>query len=176
MIGKESIHRCLGYLFNVFPHPPGKYINEMKDQLAYVLSAVPQRRNQDRENVQPIIKITAEFITCNHLCQIAMGGDNQTHVDVMRAAAAQALKLLLLQNAQKFRLQRQWQVPNFVQEESAGIRHFEAAEFLCYGSGESTLLVAKQFTLQQIEGNGSAVQFHEGASTARAQVVNGMGD
>jgi hypothetical protein len=73
-------------------------------------------------------------------------------------------------------LYRQWQVPDFVQEESAGIGHFEAANLLRDGPGKGTLLVPKQLTLQEIEGYGSAVKLHEGASAARAQVVNGMGD
>src|SRR5947209_17918871 len=34
----------------------------------------------------------------------------------------------------------------------------------------------KQLTLQEIEGDGSAVKLDEGASAARAQIVNGMGD
>src|SRR4029077_18265200 len=133
-------------------------------------------RNHDRKNVQPIVKITAEFITCNHLGQIAMSGGNQTHVDVMRAAAAKAFELLFLQNAQEFRLYGQRQVPNFVKKKSAGIRHFETADFLCYGPGKGTLLVPKQLTLQEIEGYSSAVKLHEWASAACAQIVNGVGD
>ena len=54
----------------------------------------------------------------------------QSHVDVMRAAAAQPFELLFLQNAQKFRLQGQRQVPDFVQKESAVMCHFKAADFL----------------------------------------------
>jgi hypothetical protein len=163
-------------LFNVLPHPPGEYLGEMKNQLAYVLPALSQGRNHDRKNVQPIVEITAEFITRNHLGQIAMSGGNQTHVDVMRAAAAKAFELLFLQNAQEFRLYGQRQVPNFVKKKSAGISHFETADFLCYGPGKGTLLVPKQLTLQEIEGYGSAVKLHEGASAARTQIVNGMGD
>ena len=50
--------------------------------------------------MQPIVKITPEFIPSNHLGQIlAMSGGDQSQVDVMRAAAAQALRLLFLQNA-----------------------------------------------------------------------------
>src|SRR5690348_17816160 len=105
-----------------------------------------------------------------------MSGCNQTHVDVMRAAAAQALELLFLQNAQKFRLQGQRQVPDFVQKESAGICHFKAADFLRHGPGKCTLLVPKQLTLQEIEGDGSAVKLDEAASATCAQIVNGMGD
>jgi len=88
----------------MLPHPSRKYSDEMTNQLAYILPTLSQRRNRDRKNVQPIVKITAELITCNHVDQIAMGSGNQPHVDVMRAAAAKALELLFLQNAQKFRL------------------------------------------------------------------------
>jgi hypothetical protein len=80
-----------------------------------------------------------------------MGGGNQAHVDLMRPAASQAFELLFLQNAQKFRLQGQRQVPDFVEEDSAGISHFEAADFLSHGPGKGTLLMPEQFTLQQIE-------------------------
>src|SRR6201997_1333635 len=175
-ICNECVHGCFWYLFYVLPHPPGKYLGEMKDQLAYVLPALSQGRNHDRENVQPIVKITAEFMACDHLGQIAMGSGNQPHVDVMRAAAAQALELLFLQHAQKFRLQGQRQVSDLVQKESAGISHFEAANLLCNGPGKGTLLMPKQLTLQQIERYGSAVKLDEGASASRAQIVNGMGD
>src|SRR5262245_25099500 len=36
--------------------------------------------------------------------------------------------------------------------------------------------MTKKLTLQQIEGNGGAVQLQEGASKPRADVVNGSGD
>jgi hypothetical protein len=105
-----------------------------------------------------------------------MSGGNQSHVDVMRAATAQALELLFLQNAQKFRLQGQRQVPDFVQKESAGICHFKAADFLCHCPGKGTLLVPKQLALQKIEGDSSAIKPHKGAATTRTQIVNGVGD
>src|SRR5215469_79276 len=79
-------------------------------------------------------------------------------------------------NAQQLRLESQRQVPNFVQEESSGISHFEAANFLCDGPRKSTLLVSKQFALQEIEGYGSAVELYEWASAARAEIVNGTCD
>jgi hypothetical protein len=91
-------------LFNVLPHAPREHFDEMQDQLSYVLSALPQGWNQDRKYVQPIVKIAAEFIPCDHVNHTAMSGGDQSHVDVMGAAAAQPLELLFLQNAHKFRL------------------------------------------------------------------------
>jgi hypothetical protein len=114
-------------LFNVLPLVPRK-LQRNADQLSYVLSTLPQGWNQDGKYVQPIVKITAEVIPRDHVIHIAMSGGDQSHVDVMRTAATQPLELLFLQNAQKFRLQSQRQVPDFVQKESAGIGHFKAAD------------------------------------------------
>ena len=40
-----------GGISNMFPHASSKYFDEMQDQLAYVLSALSQGRNQDRKHV-----------------------------------------------------------------------------------------------------------------------------
>src|SRR5580692_3685432 len=96
-----------------------EYFDEMRDQLWYVLAAFPQGRNPDGINIQPIVKITPEFIARDHLGQISMASGDQSHADAMRTAAAEAFELLLLQNTQEFWLQGQRQVPDFVQEESS---------------------------------------------------------
>lgn len=89
--------------------------------------------------------MAAEFIASNHLGQIAMGGDNQTDVDLMCAAAAQALELSFLQNAQNFRLTGHVAVPNFVKKEGTGVRHFESA----VSSGAASNSLCKPHGLQQ---------------------------
>src|SRR5215472_6585412 len=94
----------------------------------------------------------------------------------MRTSAAQALELLFLQNAQQLGLEGQRQVTDFVQKESSGISHFEAADFLCDGPRKSTLLVSKQFALQEIEGYGSTVELYEWAAAACAEIVNSACD
>jgi hypothetical protein len=121
MVFSECIRCSLWYLLNALSHAPGEYLCEMRDQLRDVLRALPQGRDQNGEYVQPIVKISSEFIARSHRGQVAMGGGDQTHVDVMRAPAAQALELLFLQNAQKFRLQGQWQISNFIKESRAPV-------------------------------------------------------
>src|SRR6185369_9088033 len=102
-----------------------------------------------------------------------MGRRNQADVDVVRPAAAQTFELLLLQNPQQFRLQRQRNIAYLIEEQGPSIGHFEAADFLCNCSGESSLFVSKEFAFQQVKGNGRAIQFYEGPSAACADVVNG---
>src|SRR5215470_14295164 len=143
MIGRECIHCCFWYLLNRLPNAPGVYLYEVQDQFRYVVPALPQWRYEDWKYVQPIVKIAAEFVACDHVGQVAMSGGHKTDVDAMGTAASQPLKLLFLQNAQKFRLYGQRQITDFVQEESTGIRHFEAAHLLFHGPGKGAFLVPK---------------------------------
>src|SRR5262249_6383511 len=97
----------------------------------------------------------------------------QPHVDSMRLRAAEALELLLLKHAQQFRLQREGNIADFVEEQRALVRHVEAADLLRDGAGERAFLMAEQLALKQIERNCRAVHFHERAAAARAERVNG---
>src|SRR5437868_9697739 len=94
----------------------------------------------------------------------------------MSSCATQALELLFLQDAKQFGLQRRRNIADLVQEERAFIGQLEAANFLRDGSSERAFLVAEELTFQQIQRDGSAIQPYERASTARAELVNGMRD
>src|SRR5262249_21760830 len=96
MVCRECIHCCLWYLLNPLPHAPGEYLYEVQDQLAYVNPALAQGRHEDRKYVQPIVKITAEFVACDHLGQVSMSGGYKTDVYAMCTTASQSLELLFL--------------------------------------------------------------------------------
>jgi hypothetical protein len=91
---------------------------------------------------------------------------------LVSASAAQALELLFLQYSQQFRLQRQRNIADLVEEESAFVSQFETADPLRYGSGEGASLVAKELTFQKVQRNGSAIELYEPASAPGADVVN----
>lgn len=101
----------------------------MRDQLRNVFAAFAQWRQHHRKHVQPVVEIAAELITRNHLGHIAMGSVNQTHVDAMGTAAAQALSNSCSCKTRKI--------------------------FGCSASG--TLLVSEQVALQKVEGNGGTI-------------------
>src|SRR6202007_93241 len=50
------------------------------------------------------------------------------------------------------------------------------ADFACHRAGESPFLVAEQLALEQTERNCGPIQFHEGAVSARAVLMNGARD
>jgi len=53
------------------------------------MPAFSQGRDQDRKHVQPIIEIAREFITRNHLGNVAMSGGHNADVGSMCTAASQ---------------------------------------------------------------------------------------
>src|SRR5262249_42780376 len=82
----------------------------------------------------------------------------------------------LLEHAEQFRLERERNVANFVEKQGAAVRHLEAADFLRDRARERAFLVAEQLAFEQIERNRGAVHFHERASAARAERVDGPRD
>ena len=63
----------------------------------------------------------------------------------MSSGAAQALELLLLQDAEQFGLQCRRNIADLVQEERAFVGQLEASNLLRDGSSERAFLVAKKF-------------------------------
>src|SRR6267378_5699308 len=101
---------------------------------------------------------------------------NQTDVDTVRPATSQTFELLLLQYPQQLRLQGQGNVADFVEEQCSSVSHFEPANFLSDGTGESALFVAEQFAFEQVKRNSSAIQLDEWAPAAWTDIVNGTGN
>src|SRR6267154_2579270 len=116
---RESLHHCRRYRFNLFLHLFCELLHEIADQQRDVFFALPQGRYPDRENIQPVEQVTAKLAVRNHFLQVAVRCGDQTHIHFARMRASQAFKFALLQSAQQFRLNFNWDVPYFVQEERA---------------------------------------------------------
>jgi hypothetical protein len=91
-----------------------------------VFPALSERRQQDGEDVQPIIQVTAKLPASYHLHEIPICCSYKPDIHFVRATAPYTLEFLLLQDAQQLRLQRRADVAYFVQKQRAFIGHFEA--------------------------------------------------
>src|SRR5262249_46360082 len=100
----ECSHSFVRNFVNLLAHSPAENLDEVYDESRNVVVARPQRWKTDWENVQAIVKITAELITRYHFHKIAVGRGDQSNVYLMRAAASQALEFLLLQHTKQLRL------------------------------------------------------------------------
>src|SRR5215510_6094118 len=90
----------------------------------------------DRKDFQPIVQVRAKRPLFDHVSQIPMCGGDQADVNLMGAAAAESLELLLLQDAEQFRLQLQRDVADLVKKHRASICELKAPCFLRDRSGE----------------------------------------
>ena len=92
---------------------------------------------------------------------------------VPRFRAAHPVELLLLNQAEDLRLQRERKFPDLVEEERAALGHFDPAQFSRVGAGKSALLVAEEFVLEERFRDRRAVDGDEGAFGAGGELMNG---
>ena len=80
------------------------------------------------------------------------------------------------ERAEDLRLQRQRQIADLVEKQRAVVRHLEFPRFARDGAGEGPFLVTEQLRLEQVLGNGCAVDGDEGRVAARAEHVQRPGE
>src|SRR5258708_30762393 len=102
-------------------------------------------------------------------------GDNPT-IGTKSSGAAEALKYMLLEYAEQFRLQFQGDVSDFIQEQTSMGSQFESADALRDGTCESATLVPEEFTFEQADREGSAVYFYKRLVTPAAHLMYSSGN
>src|SRR6516225_11756281 len=172
----EGLHCFARDRIDRLVHPPGEILDEMAHEQRDVFPALTQGREVNGENVQPIVKICAEFIRFDHFSKISVRCSYQPNIDLANTSASQAFEFLFLKDAEQYGLQAQGDIAHLVQEEGSFVRLFKTPAPWCDGARKRTLLVTKKLTLKQVERNGCAIQFYERASASRADVMNGPSD
>ena len=132
--------------------------------------------NGDGEDVEAVIEVRAELLLGGEGAQVAIGGGDQAEFRGQGARVAEALELAVLEDAQELGLELERQVGDFIEEQRAFVSQLDAAQALVEGSGEGAFFVAEHFAFEQTGGNGRAVEFHEGALAAPAELMKGAGD
>ena len=84
-----------------------------------------------------------------------------------RRAAADALELALLEDAEELGLGLQGQLADLVQEEGAAVGQLEAADPPGEGAGEGAFLVAEQLALDQPAGRAAQLSLISGLAARR---------
>src|SRR5262245_47678963 len=104
----------------------------------------PQRRNENREDIQAIVKVLAELSIRDRLFEILVGGRDEPDIGTDRLGSADAFELSFLQDAQKLHLGCQIDISNFVEKQRAAFGEFKPSLFSSVSARESALFVAKQ--------------------------------
>src|SRR6202034_2311689 len=102
-----------------------EFFEKMLDQERDVFAPVAQWRQIDVDDVQPVVKILAEFFLFHHLAEVGVGGRENSHVDLHYVVGAEGGKFLLLNHAQQLRLRLRADGADFVEKDGAVMRYLE---------------------------------------------------
>ena len=130
----------------------------------------------DREYVEPEEQVGAELPLARRFLQVPVGGRHHARVRPQRLAAAHALELALLEDAQQGDLDRRRQLADLVEEDRAPGGQLEAAPPPFQRAGEGALLVPEQLRRDEPLGQRGAVDLHHGALRARRPGVDRAGE
>ena len=142
--------------------------HEMVDEQRDVFAARSQRRHHDGQHVETVEKVLAKAHRLHLRSKIAVGRGDDADVDLEIARVADAPNHLVLQYAQELHLEREGQLAYFVEKQRAAVGFFEEPAPIAVGVGECALLVAEELALQEILGDGAAVDRHEVTGAPRA--------
>src|SRR5258708_790423 len=108
----------------------------MLDQARNVVTPLPQRRKQKREDVHAMKQVLAELTVANQGLEDAMRGDDYSYVHVDRFGGSDPFDFTFFEHAQQLGLHGQGHVANFVQKERAAVRLLKLADMPSSGAGE----------------------------------------
>src|SRR5271154_6181549 len=83
----EGSHGFRRNVVDLLPDPTAEHLDEMRDQSRNVFPALSKRGQQDGEDIQTIIQITAKLPASYHLHEIPIGRCYQPDFHLVRATA-----------------------------------------------------------------------------------------
>src|ERR1022692_4347117 len=114
-----------------------------------VLAAFAQRRHAKGNDVEAVIEILAKVMRGDIGVEVAIGRGDYSRIDVNRALAADALEVLILQEAQKLGLQGRRQVGNLVEENAPAVGRLEPPGLILDRAGKRAADVPEQLALEK---------------------------
>ncbi len=153
----KRLHRLTRHVLDDLAELPAKLLDEGPDERRNVLPTVAQRRNPNGKHLQPEKQVLAEPILAHRLTEVAIGGRNQSDIDLQSSAAAQSLEGAILQNPQQFGLQLERQLADLVEKQRAAIGDLEPSALPSHRARVRTFLATEQLAFDQRSGQRRAV-------------------
>jgi hypothetical protein len=113
-----------------------------------VLLPLPERRDVDGDDAEPIQQILPESPRLHLFVHVPVGGRDDADVDALGLPTADGRDLAALQHPQELRLELHGHVPDLVEEERAPAGLAEAAQPCVHRAREGSAFVSEQLTLQ----------------------------
>ena len=162
--GVQHAFRAAVPLRELGQHVPGQEL--------HIIAPIDQAGHAQHHGADAVEQIQAEFVLRDHVREVAVGARDQAEIDRDRTIAAHALHGALLQHAQQLGLRVERHVADLVEEDGAAFGLLEAAPAaLAVSAGEGAGLVAEQFGLYEVGGQGRRVDRHQCASRPARQAM-----
>src|SRR6266566_690389 len=160
---------------DALPQPGAMLLRKVSDQEWNVPRPFAKRWQANRDDAQPVVEIGTERTSLNGLLQVPVCRGNDPHVHADGLVTADPLEVALLEHAEQLRLQLQRQIPDLVQEERTPVGELKPPNASSQSARECTLLMSKQFALDQAGGQGGTIDLDQRPVTSRAQIVQRPG-
>ena len=125
-------------------------LEEVVHQERHVLEPFPERRELDRDHVEPIEKVLAEPMLGDGLGEVAIGRCDHAAVGPDRLGPPDPLEPLVLEHAEQLGLHAEGDLADLVEQQRAPAGLLESPLPLAVGAGERASLVAEELALQQV--------------------------
>ena len=176
MITHEHVDRTRGKTANVLAEHLVVAIEEVVREEHDIALTLAQRRNVNRENVQAVVKVFSELSFTDHLLQILVRSRNDADIHTDCFISSDTLEFMFLKHAEKLDLERCGDFPDFIEEDSAAVCHFEAALVFSDCTGERSLFMTEEFTFDDVFWESGTVHADKRTIGAVGVVVDCLSD
>ena len=109
--------------------PSGRRSEEHVDEIFDIFLSFAERRQLDRDDIESVVKVFAEFPGLYSFLQVSVRGCDDAHVDGYRLYPSEAFKGALLQHAKELHLQLGRYITYFIEEYGPAVCDLEAPRF-----------------------------------------------
>ena len=149
-----------------------KIVYEQRD----VLSPIPEGRKAHGDDIETVEEVLAEAALADRFVQPVVGRGDDPYIHRDEPAPANPLDLLELEDPKELALECHVELPDLVEEESAGVCHLELSPPGRHCACECALLVAKELALHKLPGDRRAVDHDERLAAPGGVEMDGTGD
>ena len=154
----------------------GVFLDEMVDEQRHVFETVAQGGHLDGDDREAVVKVFAEGAFAGFFQEGLVRRGEDTDIDRHALGFADAANLALLEDAQELGLEGLGHGVDFIQEDGAALGFLEEADLVLNGAGEGAFFMAKEFGLEEVLGEGGAIDGDEGLVLAGGVEMEGAGD
>src|SRR5215471_1542154 len=141
-------------------------------QEGHILPPLTQRRQCQGDYVEPIEEILANFPAADRLLEVEVAGRHNAHVRPPHARRPQWPVLLFLEKPEQLYLGEHRKTIDLVEEKCSPVSLFDQTDLRAGSTGKGPTLMAKQLVLDQVKGNGPAVDRDKRLACPRAAIVD----